>query len=261
MVLPPHSLMHFPCCYFKTVLGQVTSNHVTFNEEIHVPLWDLRPDIISCQNVAVWNVRFVSMGRHLWREAGSAICSVITQWSELLRTRNHTLLSHLRLPQPGGPGEVRWGYFTTDGHSVSMSWYRAPLWDLRLDIISCRNVAVWNLRFVSMGGRPLWREDGSAICGVINGPSCSEPETILYCLIWDSPNLDDQVPVFISPQQQGGPVIPPPPGTGSLYGVSYDSPRYGGGILTLPLPGGTGPCISLNCTHIYSSLNRKCGIL
>jgi hypothetical protein len=32
------------------------------------------------------------------------MCSVITQWSESLRTRNHILLSHLRLPQPGGPG-------------------------------------------------------------------------------------------------------------------------------------------------------------
>jgi hypothetical protein len=37
-------------------------------------------------------------------ERGSAICSVITQWSESRRTRNHTLLSHLRLPQPGGSG-------------------------------------------------------------------------------------------------------------------------------------------------------------
>jgi hypothetical protein len=46
----------------------------------------------------------VSVGRPLWREDGSAICSVITQWSETLRTWNHTLLSHLRLPQPGGPG-------------------------------------------------------------------------------------------------------------------------------------------------------------
>jgi hypothetical protein len=45
----------------------------------------------------------VSMGRPLWREDWSAICSVFTQWSESLRTRNHTLLSHLRLPQPGGP--------------------------------------------------------------------------------------------------------------------------------------------------------------
>jgi hypothetical protein len=46
----------------------------------------------------------VSVGRPLWREDGSAICSVITQWSELLRTRNHNLLSHLRLPKTEGPG-------------------------------------------------------------------------------------------------------------------------------------------------------------
>jgi hypothetical protein len=46
----------------------------------------------------------VSVGRPLWREDGSAICSVITQWSESLRTRNHPLLSHLILPQPGRPG-------------------------------------------------------------------------------------------------------------------------------------------------------------
>jgi hypothetical protein len=45
----------------------------------------------------------VSAGRPLWREDRSVICSVITQWSESRRTRNHTLLSHLRLPQPGGP--------------------------------------------------------------------------------------------------------------------------------------------------------------
>jgi hypothetical protein len=46
----------------------------------------------------------VSVERSLWREDGSAICSVITQWFESRRTRNHTLLSHLRLPQPGGLG-------------------------------------------------------------------------------------------------------------------------------------------------------------
>jgi hypothetical protein len=46
----------------------------------------------------------VSVGRPLWREDGSAVCSVISQWSESRRTRNHALRSHLRLPQPGGPG-------------------------------------------------------------------------------------------------------------------------------------------------------------
>jgi hypothetical protein len=37
------------------------------------------------------------------------------------------------------------GYFTTDGRSDIVSWYRAPLGDLRPDITSCWNVAVWNL--------------------------------------------------------------------------------------------------------------------
>jgi hypothetical protein len=123
------------------------------------PLWDLWPDVTSCRNVAVWNVRSC-LERPLWWEDGSAICSVITQWSESPRTGNHTLLSHLRLPQPGA-----WGQVTADGQLVSMSWYRAPLRDLWPDITSCRNVAVWNVR--SCLERPLWWEDGSAICNVI----------------------------------------------------------------------------------------------
>jgi hypothetical protein len=46
----------------------------------------------------------VFVGRPLQQEDGSAICSAITQWSESSTTHNHTLLSHLRLSQPGGPG-------------------------------------------------------------------------------------------------------------------------------------------------------------
>jgi hypothetical protein len=108
----------------------------------------------------------VSVERPLWREGGSAVCSVITQWSESRRARNHTLLSYLRLPQPGGPGSRIYipqeqgrsrSYFTTDGQSVSMSWYRAPLWGLRPDITSCRNVAVWNLRSCFCGALSLTR--------------------------------------------------------------------------------------------------------
>jgi hypothetical protein len=44
----------------------------------------------------------ISVGRPLQTD-GSAICSVISQWSESLRTFNHILLSHFRLPQPGRP--------------------------------------------------------------------------------------------------------------------------------------------------------------
>jgi hypothetical protein len=43
------------------------------------------------------------MGRPLSREGGLAVYSAITQWSESRRTRNHTLLSHLRPLQPGRP--------------------------------------------------------------------------------------------------------------------------------------------------------------
>jgi hypothetical protein len=42
--------------------------------------------------------------------------------------------------------EVEVTLWLTVSQSVSMSWYRAPLWDLRPDITSCRDVAVWNLR-------------------------------------------------------------------------------------------------------------------
>jgi hypothetical protein len=37
-------------------------------------------------------------------------------------------------------------------------------------------------------------------------------DQLLLSQIRQSPNLEDQVPVFISPQEKGGPVIPP--GTG-----------------------------------------------
>jgi hypothetical protein len=109
------------------------------------------------------NCGLVSVGCPLWQEDESAICSVITQWSKLLRTRNHTLLSHLRLPQPGGPGSH----------------------------------------------------------------------------------------IYI-PQEQGGPVIPR--ALSSLNVISYDSQGHSGGILTLPLPGGTGPCI-------YRVFQEKCARL
>jgi hypothetical protein len=36
----------------------------------------------------------------------------------------------------------------------------------------------------------------------LNGPSRAEPVTILNCLIWDSPNLEGQVPIFISPRNR-----------------------------------------------------------
>jgi hypothetical protein len=60
----------------------------------------------------------VSLDRPVWREGGSAVCSVITQWSESLRTRNHILLSHLRFRKPGGPGS---GIYITQEENLSQT--------------------------------------------------------------------------------------------------------------------------------------------
>jgi hypothetical protein len=68
----------------------------------------------------------------------------------------------------------------------------------------------------------------------LNGPSRAEPVTIIYCLIWDSP-------VFICPRNRVAQLYPW--ALSSLYVASYNSQGYGGGILTLPQPGGLGPSI------------------
>jgi hypothetical protein len=46
-----------------------------------------------CRKIALLFV----LGRPLWREDGSVICSAIYHWSELRRPHDHTLLTHLRL--------------------------------------------------------------------------------------------------------------------------------------------------------------------
>jgi hypothetical protein len=51
------------------------------------------------------NCVLVSVEHPLWRVDGSAVSSAITQWFQSLRTRNHTLLPHLRLP-PNLKGQV-----------------------------------------------------------------------------------------------------------------------------------------------------------
>jgi hypothetical protein len=84
--------------------------------------------------------------------------------------------------------------------SQSVSQYvlvSSPLWDLWTDITAGRLLSE-SCDLVHVR-RPLWREGGSAVCSVITKWSESRrTRTILYCLIWDSPNLESQVPVLIS---------------------------------------------------------------
>jgi hypothetical protein len=69
----------------------------------------------------------------------------------------------------------------------------------------------------------------------LNGPSRSEPVTILYYVIWDSPNLEVQVPIYIyiciyTPRNRVTQLYPR--ALGSLYVASCYSQGCGGSILT-----------------------------
>jgi hypothetical protein len=84
------------------------------------PLWGPWSDFTFsfCRKIALLLV----LGRPLWREDGSVICSTICQWSELRRTHNHTLLSHLRLM---GSITTRRDYgesIVTHLHTVITAW-------------------------------------------------------------------------------------------------------------------------------------------
>jgi hypothetical protein len=76
--------------------------------------------------------------------------------------------------------------------------------------------------FVNLG-RPLWREYGSIVYNLhfrVRIPSGS----------WPSPNLEGQVPVFISPRNRVARLYPQ--ALNSVFVASYDSQGYGGGIRT-----------------------------
>jgi hypothetical protein len=185
------------------------------------------------------------VGRPLWREDRSAICSVITQWSESLRIRNHTLLSHLRLPQPGGPGSriyiprkrMAQLYSRALGSLYVASYVSQGIWEYSKPksklLYDCQSLCLGveypcgtcDQILLPVGmllseicslvsvGCPLWREDMSAICSVITQwPESlkTRNHTLLSHLRLPQPGGPGSS-LYI-PQEKDGPVIPP--GTG-----------------------------------------------
>jgi hypothetical protein len=103
---------------------------------------------------------------------------------------------------------------TTDSQSAILSWCRDPIWCTWPDFFYLSD----DCGFLDMEHH-LWREDRSVIYSYNcfwalpkQGWSPAELTAIFYCLIWDSPNLEGQVPRIYIPQKQGGPIISP--GTG-----------------------------------------------
>jgi hypothetical protein len=72
--------------------------------DIEHPCWTCDQILLPVEMLLSEICGHLSVGRPLWWQDGSQICSAVTQWPESLRTENRTLLSYLRLPKPGGPG-------------------------------------------------------------------------------------------------------------------------------------------------------------
>jgi hypothetical protein len=101
---------------------------------------------------------------------------------------------------------------TTDSQSASLSWCQAPIWSPWPDIFS-----VWRLRVSCCEAPSLTR---GRVCNLLCNcfwalpeqsllsPSPAELTAIFYSLIWDSPNLEGQVPVFISPRNRVAQLYP-----------------------------------------------------
>jgi hypothetical protein len=162
---------------------------------IHLGVWHAfgAHDQISlfplfCRTIALLFV----LGLPLWREDGSVVCSAICQWSESQRTHNRRskLLYNWRsasqyvLVSSTLVGLATWYYFLSECCSL-----RAAA------------LFLWGALFDEGTGLQFTVQS-------LNGPSRAEPVTILYCLIWDSLNLEGQVPAFISPRNRVAKLYP-----------------------------------------------------
>jgi hypothetical protein len=98
----------------------------------------------------------------------------------------------------------RWSLFTTVSLSVLVS-------GSHLEPTTRFLFSVWQLRVSCWGAPSLTR---GWVCNLLVhlflglaravtlGSKSHRTRTIFYCLIWDSPNLEGQVPVFISPRNR-----------------------------------------------------------
>jgi hypothetical protein len=78
----------------------------------------------------------------------------------------------------------------------------SALWDLWPDITSVGRLLRESYGLGSCGALSDERTGLQFAVQSLSGPSRAEPVTILCCLIWDWPNLEGQVPVFITPRNR-----------------------------------------------------------
>jgi hypothetical protein len=93
----------------------------------------------------------------------------------------------------------------TDGHSISLSWNKAPIWSLRPDLCYCMIMAgllMWGAFSDERMGLPFTIAAGSRQISHFRVRVRGTHDHILLSQIRDSPNLEGHVPIFISPRNR-----------------------------------------------------------
>jgi hypothetical protein len=91
------------------------------------------------------------------------------------------------------------------GQSASLSWCQAPIWDLRPEFYYYQTVAgllMWGALSDERTGLPFTSAAGLASTVVLGSESRRTRGHILLYQIRDSPKLEGQVPIFISPRNR-----------------------------------------------------------
>jgi hypothetical protein len=103
-------------CKFHLKIFVYIDKYIYFIQEI----WGFHRASLRGLHTVIWQ-----LSTNILEEPVAAILRVASQQMKALSAKSKSKLLY-------------------DWQSFSTSWYRAPLWNLQPDIISCRNVAVWN---------------------------------------------------------------------------------------------------------------------
>jgi hypothetical protein len=100
---------------------------------------------------------------------------------------------------------VLYCYITTDGQSASLSWYQAPFWGLWPDFYYCQTLTcllIWGALSDERTGLSFTIAAVFTSAVLLRVESRGAHDHILLPQIWHSPNLEDQVSVFLSPRNR-----------------------------------------------------------
>jgi hypothetical protein len=166
----------------------------------------------------------LNVGRPLWGEDGSVICSAITHWLETYRILNHHLVwdstdldgqvpvfisprNRTAQLHPWALHQVKVKVTLLEGQYVFLSATQffslfliifRQLWVCWLGVPSLTRCWVCTFQFLLVIAR----------AALLKCESQGTHEHISLSLFWDSPNLEGQVPVFISPRNRVAQLYP-----------------------------------------------------